>query len=129
MAIYLKSDAEIEIMRRADRLVAQVLEAVRKFAKPGVTTLELDRLAEEGLTEEELDQTRQQVKGQIMLSLESTGARLFRLAGFALHEEPFITLDETLGRFDALTADEVSRVASEFFSARSHFLLSLGPAA
>ena len=47
MAVYLKSEAEIEIMRRADLLVAKVLEEVRRAAAVGVSTLELDELAEE----------------------------------------------------------------------------------
>jgi predicted Zn-dependent peptidase len=88
---------------------------------------ELDRLAAGGPSEAELDQIRQQVKGQIMLTLESTGARLFRLAGFALHNEPFFTLDETLRRFDAITRSEVATLASDFFSSDAQFLLSLGP--
>jgi predicted Zn-dependent peptidase len=88
---------------------------------------ELARLADVGLGGEELERTRQQVKGQIMLSLESTGARLFRLAGFALHNEPFLDLDELLARFDALTSDDVSRIASEFLAPDRHFFLGLGP--
>ncbi len=47
MAIYIKSEAEIEIMRRANQLVAKVLRVVRDRAKPGITTLELDKMAEE----------------------------------------------------------------------------------
>jgi methionyl aminopeptidase len=47
MAIYLKSEAELEIMRKANRLVAQVLGAVRAKARAGVTTLDLDQMAEE----------------------------------------------------------------------------------
>jgi methionyl aminopeptidase len=47
MSIYIKSEAEIAILRKADRLVAQVLKAVREHARPGVSTLELDQLAEE----------------------------------------------------------------------------------
>jgi len=62
-----------------------------------------------------------------MLSLESTGARLFRLAGFALHEEPFITLDEILAKLDAVSEAEVAAVAREFFSPDTLFLLRLGP--
>ncbi|HEY2990259.1 MAG TPA: type I methionyl aminopeptidase [Candidatus Binatia bacterium] len=45
--ITLKSAREIEIMRRANVIVAEVLEQLREKAAPGVTTLELDRLAEE----------------------------------------------------------------------------------
>ena len=44
--IYLKSRAEIETMRRASVIVAEVLAALKEVVKPGVTTLELDELAE-----------------------------------------------------------------------------------
>lgn len=44
--IELKSPADLERMRRAGRLAAQVLEAVGRAVAPGVTTKELDRLAE-----------------------------------------------------------------------------------
>ncbi len=45
--IVLKSEGEIEKIRRASRLVARVLRELRQAAGPGVTTLELDRIAEE----------------------------------------------------------------------------------
>ena len=61
---------------------------------------ELDKLAQEGMSGEEVEKIKQQVKGQIMLSLESPGARLFRLATFALHGEPLATLDELLAKID-----------------------------
>lgn len=47
MSIYIKSEAEIAVMRKADILVAKVLKEVREHARPGVSTLELDRLAED----------------------------------------------------------------------------------
>lgn len=45
--ISLKSAREIEIMRRANVIVAEILEELKKKVAPGVTTLELDALAEE----------------------------------------------------------------------------------
>jgi methionyl aminopeptidase len=44
--IVLKSEREIEIMRRAGRIVAEILERLREEAKPGISTLDLDALAE-----------------------------------------------------------------------------------
>ena len=44
--IFLKSRAEIETMRRASAIVAEVLEALKEMVQPGVTTLELDEVAE-----------------------------------------------------------------------------------
>ncbi len=43
----LKSPAEIEVMDRANRIVLEILEELRAFVKPGVTTLEIDEFAEE----------------------------------------------------------------------------------
>lgn len=90
---------------------------------------ELDRVAQNGMSEDELDQIKQQVKGQIMLSLESTGARLYRLATFALHGEPFSSLDELLRKIDGVTGKEVAESAAEFFPPDAQFLLRLGPKA
>ena len=47
--IILKTRREIEIMRKAGRLVAESHELVRRHIKPGITTKELDRLVEEFL--------------------------------------------------------------------------------
>lgn len=44
--IILKTPAEIEIMAEASRVVAEVLEIIRKEVRPGVSTDDLDRLAE-----------------------------------------------------------------------------------
>jgi methionyl aminopeptidase len=45
--IYLKTDEEIELMRVANRLVGAVLAEVGKHVQPGITTLQLDKIAEE----------------------------------------------------------------------------------
>lgn len=45
--IHLKSSEEVEKMRRASRIVAEVLQELGPFVKPGVSTRELDSLAEE----------------------------------------------------------------------------------
>jgi len=89
---------------------------------------ELRKVAEEGLPPDELAQTKQQVKGQVMLSLESTGARLHRLAAAGLHDEDFRGLDELLGRIDAVTEDDVRRVAERHFAPEGQLVLRLGPA-
>ena len=45
--IYIKSDAQIEIMRRAGRVVAQALQLMEREVRPGISTRELDAMAEE----------------------------------------------------------------------------------
>ena len=50
--VVIKSARELELMRQAGRIVARVLEAMRQHAAPGVTTGELDALAEEIIRDE-----------------------------------------------------------------------------
>ncbi|ADD03186.1 methionine aminopeptidase, type I [Thermoanaerobacter italicus Ab9] len=45
--IYIKSKNEIDLMRTAGKVIANLFEVLEKVIKPGVTTLELDRIAEE----------------------------------------------------------------------------------
>ena len=47
MKIFLKTEDEIELMRKANRLVGKTLGEIAKHIKPGVTTLQLDEIAEE----------------------------------------------------------------------------------
>ena len=88
---------------------------------------ELARVAAEGLPETELEQVKRQVKGQLVLSLESSGARLYRLASFALHDEPLLSLGELLDKVDAVTSEDVRRVAGSYFRPDRHLELRLGP--
>lgn len=88
---------------------------------------ELSRVAAEGLPPDELDQAKQQLKGQIMLSLESTGARLYRLTAFALHGEPWMGLDELLAAVDGVSGEEVAALADRYFHPDRQLVMRLGP--
>ncbi|MFW6201125.1 MAG: M16 family metallopeptidase [Gemmatimonadota bacterium] len=88
---------------------------------------ELARLASEGLSERELEDAKGQLKGQLVLSLESSGARLQRLAGFVLFDRPFLTLDALMARIDDVAADEVAAVAAEHLDPEGQVVVRLGP--
>ncbi len=88
---------------------------------------EYAELAREGLPANELREVKNQVAGQVMLSLESTSARLFRLAGMALHDEPLRTLDELLDRVESVTEAEVAEVAARYLDPDRQTVLRMGP--
>jgi predicted Zn-dependent peptidase len=92
-----------------------------------VIRAEYDRLAREGLPPVELADGKRQLKGQIMLSLESPSARMGRLAGFTLHDDHYRPLDQMLAEIDAVTAEVVAGVAAEFFPAERQTVVRLGP--
>ena len=88
---------------------------------------EYARLAREGLPPTELANGKQQLKGQVMLSLESPAARMGRLAGFILHDDRYRPLDEMLREIDGVTSEEIAAVADEFFAPERQTVVRLGP--
>jgi predicted Zn-dependent peptidase len=88
---------------------------------------EYELLAREGLPAADLANGKQQLKGQIMLSLESPVARMGRLAGFTLYDDRYRPLDEMLAAVDAVTGEDIAAVAAEFFPSERQSTVILGP--
>jgi predicted Zn-dependent peptidase len=88
---------------------------------------ELALLARDGLRGSALAEAKLQTQGQLMLSLESPTARMYRLAGGEIFGEPYRSLDQVLAQIAALTEDEVAAVAAEFFTPERYTLAWLGP--
>jgi predicted Zn-dependent peptidase len=89
---------------------------------------ECARLAADGLPADELAAGRRQLKGQVMLALESTGARMSRLASLALHGDPYRRLDDVLALIDAVSAEDVRALAAEYLDPARFTTVRLGPA-
>ena len=90
---------------------------------------ELRTVVERGLPADEIAMGRQQLKGQVTLSLESVSSRMYRAASVDLYGEPFRTLDELLALIDAISVDDVARAAHTFFNPDRLTVVSLGPKA
>ncbi len=89
---------------------------------------EYARLAREGLTADELAAGKRQLKGQLMLSLESPVSRMNRLATVGLHDEPYRRLEQLLEEIEAVTRDDVAAISAEFFAPERQTIVRLGPA-
>jgi predicted Zn-dependent peptidase len=76
---------------------------------------ELRRLLEDGVTAEEVERARENVKGRTVLSMESTSMRMNRLGSSVLMGVPLLTLDELLAAYDKVTLDEVNGLAQELW--------------
>jgi len=88
---------------------------------------ELARLTREGVGAGELQMGKQQLKGQITLSMESVTSRMYRAAAVELFDEPYAPLDEVLAKIDAITAEDAREVSAQFFQPERQTLVSLGP--
>jgi predicted Zn-dependent peptidase len=88
---------------------------------------ELATLSREGLRGDALKEAKLQTQGQVMLSLESPTAKMYRLAGGHVYGEAYRSLDDVLKEIVALTEDDVSAAAAEFFTPERYTLVWLGP--
>ena len=65
--------------------------------------------------EEEVRRAKDQLKGSLMLSLESSTARMSNLARQEMYFDRFYGLDELIERIEAVTAEDLKQTADEFF--------------
>lgn len=76
---------------------------------------EFHNLKEKPVSAEELRRAKDYLKGSLMLSLESTSARMSNLARQEMYFGRFATMDELLASVEAVTAHDVQRIARNFF--------------
>jgi predicted Zn-dependent peptidase len=76
---------------------------------------ELERFRAAPATADELARSKENVKGRVLLALESTVARMNRLGSTVLAGMPLLSVDEIEARIDGVTLDDVAALASELF--------------
>jgi predicted Zn-dependent peptidase len=76
---------------------------------------EFRKLKETRLTEEELTRAKDQLKGNILLGLESSSSRMANLARQEMYFHQFFSVDEIIARIDEVTADQVQSMAQRLF--------------
>jgi predicted Zn-dependent peptidase len=81
-----------------------------------VIASELRRIATEPVEADELQRAKENVKGRLALSLESTLTRMNRLGGSVLMGMPLLSLDEMVEAIDVVSAEDVAQLADELFA-------------
>lgn len=94
-----------------------------------VVRAELAAVAGGAVTAEELDHTREHLKGLLYLGAESTENRMMRLARNILLFGREIPLEETAAALDNVTLDELAAIAGRAFTEANTGLCILGPTA
>jgi predicted Zn-dependent peptidase len=87
---------------------------------------EFHKLKTEAVPEEEVRRAKAQLKGSLMLSLESSTSRMSNLARQEMYFDRFYDLDELIQRIEAVTADDLTKLAHEFFQTESVAVTALG---
>ncbi len=87
---------------------------------------ELQGVKGDGVTEEEINNAKSQLKGSLMLSLEGSYNRMNRLARHELFIQKFVSLEQTAKDIDAVTISDVRNLAKRIFAEKMLTLVALG---
>src|SRR5712692_5926213 len=87
---------------------------------------EFRKLKTEPVPAEELRRSKDQLKGSLMLSLESSTARMSNLARQEMYFDRFYDLDELIEKIEAVTVEDLQTLANEFFQPESVAVTALG---
>jgi predicted Zn-dependent peptidase len=88
---------------------------------------ELERLREDPGSAEEVARAKENLKGRVVLALESTGARMNRLGSEVLTGEPILSIDEVVERIDAVTREELEALVSDLWAPGQLAAAGIGP--
>ena len=92
-----------------------------------VIARELERLRHDPASEAELARAKENLKGRVVLSLESTGARMNRLGSHILGDVPLLSVDEVIAGIDAVTREDLLALAGELFAPERLSVAGIGP--
>jgi predicted Zn-dependent peptidase len=100
---------------------ANALEVVRLVLK------ELKKIKQEGITPAEETRVKNQIKGSLILSLESSNSHMSRIARQEIYYGKHVTMDDIIKGVEKVTREDVQRLAQQLFTRENIALALLGP--
>jgi len=84
-------------------------------------------LKAKGITSRELSKTKEQLKGGLLLGLESSSSRMSRIGKMEITLGKHITLDEVVAKIDNVSLEDVSQMTKQLFNPETLCITALGP--
>jgi predicted Zn-dependent peptidase len=116
--MYLEAGSHTVYAGTQSSTAADVLKIVRD---------EASKLAAGDATEEEVERAKSNVRGGLVLSMDDPGGRMSRIGRSELVHGEVITVEDLLERVDAVTTDDVARVAKRLYATAPPALAVVGP--
>jgi len=88
---------------------------------------EINRLMREGIAEQDLNNIKSQLAGNMVLNLEDSTNRMNRLAKFEAYTETYLPPDETIQYIRSMTVDDLMKTVNLFFSENRKYITMLEP--
>ena len=92
-----------------------------------IVAAELRDVAAGDLRDGELERAKENVKGRLLLSLESTSTRMTRLGKALATGTEIVSVEETVARVEAVTAEDVAALAGDIFAPEALSAAGIGP--
>src|SRR5207245_1506724 len=92
-----------------------------------VSAGELERWVRDPASEEELARSRENLKGRVVLAMESTSARMSHLGTSVLSGLPILSVDQLLERIDAVELVDLQELAGWLFAPERMSVAGVGP--
>ncbi|MGB0909971.1 MAG: M16 family metallopeptidase [Nitrospirales bacterium] len=90
---------------------------------------EMQKLCRRGVTDVELQRTKTQLKGNLMLGLEGTYGRMNKLAKNELYQGRYVSLQEMVREIDRITVDDINKLNRQLLDMNGLVVTALGPVA
>ncbi|WP_425060912.1 putative zinc protease [Sporomusa carbonis] len=98
--------------------VNQVLELIKE---------NLQELIKSGISEQELIKSKEQIKGSLLLGLESSSSRMSRIGKMEVTLGKFVPLDEVVSKIDRVMLNDVNQMIVRMFASENLCFTALGP--
>jgi predicted Zn-dependent peptidase len=92
-----------------------------------IAVAELADVAAGNVRKDELERAQENLKGRLLLSLESTSHRMTRLGRATVTDTPLLSVDAIVGRIDGVTATDVAELAAQVFDTGRLSAAGIGP--
>ncbi len=100
---------------------SNALEVVRLVMK------ELRKIKDEGITPAEETRVKNQIKGSLVLSLESSNSHMSRIARQEIYFGKYLSMDDIIKGVEKVTREQVQQLAQQLFTPENLSLTILGP--
>ncbi len=91
--------------------------------------VELAKVGNEAVPEQEFMEAREQIKGHLVLGLESTNSRMNRLAEQEIYYQTYLSIDDILTKIDSVTIEDVQRISKTLLQPERMAWSVVGPVA
>jgi len=100
---------------------SNAIQAIRLIMK------EMKKIKDEGITPAEETRVKNQIKGNLVLSLESSNSHMSRIARQEIYFGKYLSMDDVIKAVDKVTAGQIHRIAQQLFTPENLALSILGP--